>query len=211
LVLIYLPVDYQIHLLNGWQVPIAILATRGLVRDVVPLLQTVANRRRWPWSEVAIRRWLITAFVLIISLTNLYLWSWRFVDLERHDYPYYLHKDEIAALAWLEANARPDDVVLSSVTIGQYIPATTGSHAFLAHWAQTLDFYAKSAMVDEFFARDTIDARRQQILRQYKVAYVFYGPAEQALGDYSAQRSPLLQLAFSAPQAKVYAVRDTTQ
>ncbi len=28
-VLVYLPVDYQIHMLNGWQVPIAILATRG--------------------------------------------------------------------------------------------------------------------------------------------------------------------------------------
>jgi uncharacterized membrane protein len=122
-----------------------------------------------------------------------------------------LHKDEIAALAWLEANVKPDDVVLSSVMIGQYIPAMTGTHAFLAHWAQTLDFYAKSAMVDEFFAEDTIDVRRQQILLQYKVAYVFYGPAEQALGDYLVQRSPLVQLAFSTPKAKVYAVRHTIQ
>jgi hypothetical protein len=205
-VLIYLPVDYQVHLLNGWQVPIAILATRGL-GYVTPLIQKVANWRQWRWPETAIRRGLVTAFVLIIPLTNLYLWSWRFVELARHDYPYYLHNDEIAALAWLEANAKPDDVVLSSVTIGQYIPATTGTHAFLAHWAQTVDFFAKSAMVEEFFAADTTDARRQQILQQYKVDYVFYGPAEQAIGGYSAS-SPFVQLTFSTPQVKIYAVRD---
>jgi hypothetical protein len=52
-------------------------------------------------------------------------------------------------------------VVLSSLTIGQYIPAYTGAHAFLAHWAQTLDFFGKSRMVDEFFAAGTDNQRRQ--------------------------------------------------
>ncbi|MEK7786759.1 MAG: hypothetical protein AAB658_15220, partial [Chloroflexota bacterium] len=35
-VLVYLPVDYQIHLINGWQIPIAILATQGLFKYVLP-------------------------------------------------------------------------------------------------------------------------------------------------------------------------------
>ncbi|MGQ0601235.1 MAG: hypothetical protein ACT4QE_06005, partial [Anaerolineales bacterium] len=34
--LIYLPTDYQIKMLNGWQVPIAILATQGLFRYGLP-------------------------------------------------------------------------------------------------------------------------------------------------------------------------------
>ena len=40
------------------------------------------------------------------------------------------------AFAWLEENAASDDVVLSSVTTGQYIPALTGTHAFLAQHQQ---------------------------------------------------------------------------
>lgn len=204
--LIYLPVDFQIHLLTGWQVPIAILATQGLFRYVAPFVEGVARGRQWPWSQQTIRRGLAVTMVVVILPTNLYLWLWRFVDLGRHDYPYYLYNDEIAALAWLEANAEPDDVVLSSLTIGHYIPGLTGTHAFLAHWAQTLDFYGKSAMVEEFFAEGTDDACRQQILQQYNVDYIFYGPAEQALGSYSPDSSSFLTLAFSAPRANVYAV-----
>ena len=36
--LVYLPVDWQVHLLNGWQVPIAILATRGLFTYIAPAI-----------------------------------------------------------------------------------------------------------------------------------------------------------------------------
>ena len=55
-------------------------------------------------------------------------------------------------MAWLDENSRPEDVVLSSLTIGQYVPSVAGNSAFLAHWAQTLDFFEKRRLVGEFFA-----------------------------------------------------------
>jgi hypothetical protein len=204
--LIYLPVDFQIHLINGWQVPIAILAVRGLFHYVIPFAEGVVTRRSWPWSKAAIEHGLGAILLLIILPTNFYLWAWRFVDLGRHDYPYYLYKDEIAAMAWLEANTKSDDVVLSSLTIGQYMPALTGRHAFLAHWAQTLDFYGKTAMVTEFFANATDNSRRQDILRQYSVDYIFYGPAERDLGNYSLKTATFLQRVYASPRAEVYQV-----
>jgi uncharacterized membrane protein len=109
-------------------------------------------------------------------------------------------------MKWLETNAKPQDVVLSSLTTGQYIPALTGTNAFLAHWAQTLDFYGKSEMVQEFFSANTSDDRRQQILQGYNVRYVFYGPAEQAIGQYNLDHSSLVKIAFATPIVKVYAV-----
>jgi len=207
--LIYIPTDFQIHMLNGWQVPIAILAVQGLFRYLKPALEKFLSKRRRPLSSVTIQRFLGIGIILIILPTNLYLWAWRFVDLSRHDYPYYLNKDEISALNWLDKNASPDSVVLSSLTIGEFIPATTGAHAFLAHWAQTVDFYGKTNMVNEFFASGTSDSRRQQILAEYRVNYVFYGPAEKALGGYQPGDSNYLELVFSAPAGKVYAVRTT--
>ncbi len=205
--LIYVPTDYQIHMLNGWQVPMAILATQGLFRYIVPWLQKVFRKS---WSQAGspdtLRRIAAAALVMIVLPTNLYLFFWRYTDLARHDYPYYLYKDEITAMNWLEANVKPDDVVLSSLTTGEYIPAMTGAHAFLAHWAQTLDFYGKTEMVQEFFSAGTSDARRQQILQQYNVRYVFYGPAEQALGPYNLDQSPFLKMVFATPMVRVYAV-----
>jgi uncharacterized membrane protein len=146
---------------------------------------------------------------MIVLPTNIYLFTWRYTDLAKHDYPYYLYKDELSAMKWLETNAKPDEVVLSSLTTGQYIPALTGTNAFLAHWAQTLDFYGKSEMVQEFFNAATSDARRQQILQNYHVRYVFYGPAEKELGAYNLDRSSLVKSVFTTPTVKVYAVLGT--
>jgi len=201
--LIYIPTDYQIHMLNGWQVPMAILATQGLFNYIVPFAQQRARQ----WSGGAVQRFVVIAFVAVILPTNLYLLLWRFIDLGRHDYPYYLHKDELAAMAWLEANGATDDVVLSSLTTGQYIPALTGKYAFLAHWAQTVDFYGKTEMVNNFFDSRTDQARRQQILKQYSVDYLFYGPAEQELGQYQPESAPFLRQVYSSPKVKIYQVQ----
>ncbi|HEX9926624.1 MAG TPA: hypothetical protein VGD99_28520, partial [Anaerolineae bacterium] len=205
--LIYIPTDYQIHMLNGWQIPIAFLATQGLFKYLLPWAGQVVSRRNWSWSMQTVQNSLIAALILIILPTNLYLWAWRFVELGRHDYPYYLHNDEVAAMAWLETNAQPDDVVLSSLTIGQYVPAFTGTHAFLAHWAQTVDFYTKEDMVQAFFDPKTDSARRQEVLARYSVDYVIYGPAEQQLGNYDVNTASFLQQVYTSPQVKVYKVQ----
>jgi hypothetical protein len=200
--LIYIPTDYQIHMLNGWQIPIAILATQGLFYDVAPFVERLFKSQNFKLKSIQVG--LVVALMLVILPTNVYLFTWRFIELRRHDYPYFLYKDDVSALAWLEANAQPDDVALSSLTVGQYIPALTGLHAFLAHWAQTLDFFGKSALVDEFFAEETAEARRQEIFQQYSVDYVFYGPAEQALGGYNPDQSSWLVKVFSSPSTQIY-------
>ncbi len=204
--LIYVPTDYQIHMLNGWQVPMSILAVQGLYLYIIPWLQSLIARRRLDWLPGTATRLAAAALVMIVLPTNIYLFTWRFTDLSKHDYPYYLYNDEISAMNWLEANAKPEDVVLSSLTTGQYIPALTGTNAFLAHWAQTLDFYGKSEMVQEFFDAGTSDTRRQQILLEYHVRYIFDGPAEQALGKYDLDHSSLVKTAYTTPMVKVYVV-----
>lgn len=205
--LIYIPTDYQIHMLNGWQIPIAFLATQGLFQYILPWAAQVVSRWRWTWSMQKIQNGLVAMLILIILPTNLYLWTWRFVELGRHDYPYYLLDDELAAMAWLETNAQPDDVVLSSMTLGQYIPAFTGTHAFLAHWAQTVDFYTKQDMVQAFFDPTTDPDWRQEILTRYSVDYIIYGPAEQQLGNFDINTASFLQQVYASPQVKVYKVQ----
>jgi hypothetical protein len=203
--LIYIPTDYQIHMLNGWQIPIAILATQGLFYYVLPFIANhlppaIANPQ-------SLQHVLALALIVLIIPTNLYLLAWRFFDLSRYDYPFYLSQDEIAAMGWLENHAKPDDVALSSLTTGQYIPALTGLHAFLAHWAQTVDYYGKEKMVTEFFATEVNNQRRQEIIKQYGVDYIFYGPAERALGNYSLETVPFLHPVFSSPQVQIFAVQ----
>jgi hypothetical protein len=136
--LAYIPADFQIHMLNGWQVPIAILAADGIFRDIVPYLNRCRPER---WRDVLsgqhVARVVGVAFILLCLPTNLYLLAWRFVELQRHDYPYFLYRDEVTALRWLDNLVDSQDVVLASIEVGRFVPVLAGNRAFLGHWAQT--------------------------------------------------------------------------
>jgi len=200
--LAYIPTNFQVHMLNSWQVPIGILATGGLFQ----LLKARRRAGRF-WSRRYFQNLPAAIFILLVVPTNLYLLAWRFVDLNRHDYPYYLHEDDLAALNWLQKSAQPDDIVLSSLTIGQYIPALTDSRAFLAHWAQTVDFLQKREMVNLYFSAATSEDKRIEIIREHDIRYVFYGGPERALGVYDPDGSPYLGKVFSTGKVSVYEVR----
>jgi hypothetical protein len=201
LLIIYLPLNFQINLLSGIQVPLAILATRVLYGHIKPWLTETLPNQLQPLARFA------PALLLVLVLpTNLYLVSWRVFDLQRHTYPDYLHRDDVAALRWLETAAAPTDVVLSSIPIGIYVPGLTGAHAFLAHGANTLRYYEKRDVVEGFFAAKTDDVVRQRALETYGIRYVFYGPSERALGTFDPSTRPYLQPVFTSAETTVYQV-----
>jgi len=210
MLLIYLPFRFRIMLLTGYQLPMAVLATWGLFDHILPWLQErlVGGRWRWLLDREHLRRWATALFLLAVLPTNLYLVAWRVMVLGRHDYPFYLHRDDVEAMRWLEENTDPDDVVLSSYTIGHYIPGLAGNRPFLANAVMTMDSHYKEEMVESFFNPTTSDAEREALLRQYGIRYLFYGPAERAVGEYDPASSFLFEEVFSSGRVLVYAVRE---
>lgn len=210
LVLIYLPTQFQIMNLNGFQVALAVMATQGLFGHIVPWIDEQIGAVRWPMhlERRRVSALFLAGFLAFAMATNVYLLGQRFVDMHRHNYPEFLYRDDVAALDWIAARARPDDVVLSSFDIGHWLPGWTGAHAFIAHGSDTLGFTTKRALVAQFYGPTTSDAEREQLLRQYKVNYVFDGPAERQLGDYDPAKSSYLTLVFSSPHTRVYQVME---
>jgi hypothetical protein len=196
--LLYIPTDFQIKMLAGWQIPVGVMATRAILDGVVPALG--ASRR--------LRSQLVLGALLVIAVVpvNAYLFAWRIVDFTRHDYPYYLNRDDIAALGWLEQHSEPTDIVLSSLTIGQFVPSVSGNRTFLGHWAQTVDFYRKRQMVAAFFSEGQADTQRAGVLDRYGFRYVFYGEPERELGRFDPAGSPLFTKVFTTPHTQVYRV-----
>jgi hypothetical protein len=176
-------------------VPLALLATRAGLG--------LAHK---PGARQIGRRFAPAALLLVAALVNVYLLGWRFVDLARHRAPYYLHRDEVAALAWLDHQAG-EGVVLSDETLGQYVPALAGKRAVLAHWAQTVDYYAKRGQVARFFDPGTPADERATILRRYRVEYVLAGEADLPASTRSPLDQPALAPVFESPNAVVYRVR----
>jgi hypothetical protein len=120
--------------------------------------------------------------------------------------PYYLTSDELAALDWLDQHTEPDDVVLSSLDFGQFVPAEAGAHAFIAHWAQTVDFYAKQELVNQFYAADGRVSGRAQTINDFSVDYVIVGPSESAIGTWVPDGTIGLVPRLLTPEVGVYEV-----
>ncbi|MBN1178448.1 MAG: hypothetical protein JXD18_04500 [Anaerolineae bacterium] len=194
LLLIYLPLRFQSMLLTGYQWPIAVLTTWGLFERMMPWLRDRLSRTKVPVSRVRV---VPAIFLLAVLPTNLYLLSWRLFDLNRHGYPYYLARGDLAAMEWLEANGDPDDVVLSSFSIGHYIPGFTGLRPFLANSVMTMDSHDRAQMLEAFFDDATSDEERAVLLREYRIRYLFYGPAERALGAFDPYHSALFREVYA--------------
>lgn len=203
--LLYIPTDFQIHMLNSWQIPVMFLAVAYLFDVLTPAFRQWTAARRMIGVEPA-RRLAVLLLVLVIP-TNLYLLAWRFVDLSRYGYPYYLEQDYIQAFDWLRANTAPEMVVLSSLEIGQYVPGISGNSAFLAHWANTVDYFDKVQRVQGFFAANAPAAYRLETVRQFGVDYVLYGPAERLIGGYDPAGLGWLTPVFETAQVKLYRVQ----
>ncbi|MBI1281954.1 MAG: hypothetical protein GC179_27765 [Anaerolineaceae bacterium] len=220
-ILIYLPLNFQIHLLSGWQVVIGVLATIGLYTRVLPLLQRMFK------NTSPARLALIATVILLVLVvpTNLYLVGQRFLDIKRaseqaeipddptspsaSDNRLFISNGEYSALKYLETQVKSDDVVLANLGMGQFVPAITGARTFIGHWAQTLKFKDKFAMVQTFYNEATPDADRQALLNTYKVTYLIYSPEEAQLGKFDPSKASYLQQVFDEGNVKVYKV--TTQ
>ena len=202
LVLIYLPVVFQIKLLTAWQFPLAVLAARVWHDRVAPLLARVA-----PSAAVVSRptfaRLLLVALVLP---TNLYLLAWRVIDVKRHERPYFLHRDEMAALDWLAGHATTSDVVLAPIDVGQFVPNYGRSRSFLAHWAMTNRYFQRRDEAERFFAASTTDAYRRTVLDRNRITLVLRDAAAEP-GTFDPSASPLFEPVLQLPHASVYRYR----
>ncbi len=210
-ILVYIPLNFQIHLLSGWQIITGVLATIGLYTRVLPVL-----RKFLPKLDARrITQLATAALVVAVIPTNLYILAWRFLDMRQawQNYEgrtaenrYFILTGEYDALQFLNTTVTGDDVVLASLDIGQFVPALTGARAFVAHWAQTLDFYGKRDMVSAFFNSATDDAERQRILSEYHVTLVVYSPEEKRLGDYNPSVVSYLTEVYNAGDVQVFRV-----
>jgi hypothetical protein len=210
LALIYLPVVFQIKLLTAWQFPIAILAAHAWHQDILPSL----SRMRPLGSLFAQRRAIgLALLIALIIPTNLYLYVWRFTELRRHERPYYLHKDEMAALEWLSSHTGPEDVVIAPLEIGQFVPNYGGTRAFLAHWAMTNRFFERREQAALFFNAATPDDYRQAVLDRNGVTLVLQttAPGDDGAPRYDPQTSPLFDPIFVKPNAAIFRYRPSVQ
>jgi hypothetical protein len=187
--LVYLPVNFQLRLLTGAQVPLSLLAARGVV---------------WLWKTR--RRWLPLSLLSLMVPTSLFILASSSVWMTSQPFPSFRDRAEVAVLDWLATHAQPQDAVLTAYDTGAYLPARVNARVLAGHDLEAMDAEEKKALIDRFFDVATDNAWRQQFLTRYGVDYVFWGPAERRLGDLDPNTVRYLSQAYQAEQYSLFTV-----
>jgi uncharacterized membrane protein len=174
--LVYLPFNLQRRLVEGVQVPLSLLAALGI------------SSFRWQGPRL---RALLGLLLVALSLTNVMLVAGNCLSLRGKPAPIYRDTGEVAALDWLNQQVESDDVVLAAYETGNYLPARVKARAFVGHGPESVHADEKKRLVAYFFDGATDDAWRRDLLSQYGVDWVFWGPAERTMGDFTGQAAYL--------------------
>ncbi len=198
--LLYFPIYFQRRLSEGLHIPMAILATAGILM--------LAERFRNPSSA-----WQVKLSVLVISLgiflplSNFQIMGQDIYNYQTDkEYPYYLNKTEVEGMSWLKENATLSDVIFSAYEIGNFIPAYSGRIVWIGHGPQTINLEEKFIKSQWFWSTNDDSEARRQFLHEQKVTYVWYGEHEKKLGSYDPDSKGYLRLVYANADVKIFRV-----
>jgi hypothetical protein len=209
--LVYAPINPQRRFVEGLQIPLSILATRGLVLIGLPWLRntgvfrSIASRRGY--SAPRLEGLAVMLFIGGMSISNVYLFaSVSITAAIQRPYSLFRSRAEVDAVAWLSANAKVGEIVLSGHETGNYIGALTPQRVVVGHWAETVNYEDKLKEVTTFFSSATTDETRAETLLRENVSYVWVGDEERSLGTFDPSRTGFLTRVYSNSDTKVYRV-----
>lgn len=201
---IYAPLSFGRKMIEGFHLPLCFFAA-------VAVVELVKNRVR------PARRILIGSAAALLCLSSVQFALWGLVDAPKSITlyrgslpPLYLSQGDAGALAFLRAqyardktDGKPPAAVLSLNLLGNYLPRETGYHAYLGHWAETLNFGQKMAYTRDFYKSDnapTDTTGWMDFLRRNRIRYVIEGYYEiRVFGKTSATRDLLGTPLYTSP------------
>jgi len=214
LALAYVPwINWRWHLLNGIQIPLAVLATQGLRRTL--FLRILRRRRRMGGART--RRFFrfspalggamaVVLIVCCLSAANLLLY---YRDEVSHPAaPAYLPAPQVEAMEWMGRELPRDAVVFASYPTGNYVPRLSGQRVFLGEDKLTAEYDRRMSEVRDFFGDRQTDSWRAELLKRSGAGYLFFGPEERALGPYEPARAPFLRSVYERRGVRIYRVEE---
>lgn len=192
-VLAYFPVAIQRRFLLGITIPLSILAIIGL-EGVIQLAAP-----RWATKKSL----LLAAYVSFAAVSTLYFILGSAMHLttlpENRFYPRPMQR----ALLWLDQNAQPDDLVLSSFETGELVAQYTRQRVYLGHKIETLYFERKAKEMKAFYNNQN----SPRWLKQSSARWVIYSDYEKSLLEEGANfNPPNAKIAYQADGVTIYRV-----
>ncbi len=194
--IVYVPLSAQRRFLEGWEFPLAILAAGGLLM----LYNGLRISQRW-------RRVLVACLMLGTALTTLLMVLGAAQTAISQTPVAFIHRDEVALYAWLEAHTTRNDVVLAGYRVSNRVPVYTSARVVWGLETETVRSEEKATAVAHFY--DDHDGQAQRsLLCDWSITYLVWGPEERAMGTFDPQALPVLYQVGVWGEWALWAVED---
>lgn len=184
--LVYAPYPLQRRLAEGYWV---VLVTMALAS-----FENIAKPR------LLVLRWLL----LLCLPTTLLLLAGGTQAAGNPRPPIFRPRAEVQAFEWLSAETELDQVVLASYETGNALPAWAAVHVLIGHGPESIDLAELRPRIARFYLSETPDTERIELLDEFRVDYVFWGPTERALGDWDPDAAEYLNILFDHDGYRIF-------
>lgn len=176
-ILLYSPLGFQRRLVLGLIVPIGILGGQ-----IIAIAYEKLGRIRI--MEIKILAYTIAVAGLVITTgTNYVVIKQDMVRAATNALPQQLDTATTKSFDWIaQQRLGQNDIILTSLIIGNFLPRYTGAHVYMGHWAQTILLAEKRRLVQSFLSGNMNIASQKEFITQNNIAYIYYGPEEQRMG-----------------------------
>jgi len=191
--LAYAPLYTQRRFLQNITIPLAMLATHGLIA----LSETRAAQKsvleRWKKS-------LVIMFVFLASLSSIQIVLGQTIYLQTHPENFFYPASLDNAILWFREHAQYNDFVLASEGTSQVLAQRAGVRVYHGHEMETLYYETKKANVLAFFQGNLPG------LASKPIRWIVYGPTERKLGP-DFQPPDSLELVYDNKELQIYKVK----
>ncbi|HOZ36261.1 MAG TPA: hypothetical protein PLR18_00315 [bacterium] len=204
--LIYSPLPWQRRMLQGWQIPMTLLAVFGL-RYFYEWLRRRLSAHHFDFY-VRNKYLALILFITIFCPSQIFNLVREFSVFADPQYKeqLYISADRFAGYRWLQANLSADDLILSDIINGNLIPGVAGRRVFVGHGVETLFFESKFGLAYLFFKTNDFDDRKINFLKINQINYVFFSPSEDIVGEFEPEEKNYLHPVFRSGQVVIYQV-----
>ncbi|MCS7253013.1 MAG: hypothetical protein RMK18_01180 [Armatimonadota bacterium] len=208
LIAIHLPVSFQRKLIEGFHIPLCMLAAYAAAE--APL------KSRWRISTKAVYGAVCVLTLLMfpsngayIGLNTYWLLNNNMLAERLLQPPYYLTQNQLRLISWLRENALQDDAIICSPMLGNYIPPISGRTVFIGHWAETLHFTKKLRTLVTCYRWANAPSQLAMWLtltRVHNVRFVLLTDFERAISGGKTALPPFCKLVFKAGDDEAYRI-----
>ncbi|HDD62112.1 MAG TPA: hypothetical protein ENF22_06240 [Chloroflexi bacterium] len=149
---------------------------------------------------------LVKGLLLLLLPSTLFIFLGSILTTANPSVPIFRKVDEVRAYEFIAAAADKDAVVLSSFEIGNNLPAWAPVRVVMGHGPETIGLAEIIAEVSAYFNQESITGDCEVLFKDFKAAYLFWGPEEMKNWNANPEENNCLIRIFNNGDYSIYEI-----